>query len=500
MGVLIDLDHDDSRPREVAGAGSRLSSRRGILHAAVDSERELLRRVGELAADYLESLDTRPVTPRVGHDEIRRRLAVDLPGASSDPLEVVAALAAGAEPGLVASQGGRYFGFVTGASLPAALAADWLVSAWDQNTMFAVMSPASAVIEETAGRWVGELLGLPDDCSFAFTTGCQMAHFTCLAAARHEVLSRVGWDVAADGLAGSPPIAVVAGSRRHATLDRALRFLGIGRRQIVEVPSDDQGRMRSALLVEALRSVKSPMIVCAQAGEVNTGAFDDLEAAADAAHGAGAWLHVDGAFGLWAAASPTTRALVRGHDQADSWALDAHKWLNVPYDCGIAFCAHPDAHRSALGQQAAYYVFDPDAAREATEWTPESSRRARAIPVYAAIRQLGRSGVAELVERCCAHARAVAQGLSGIAGCTVLNEVVLNQVLVRFDDDATTRAVLRGLQESGELWLGGTTWDDRPAIRISISSWRTTESDIARAVAAFERASTELARASRPAL
>lgn len=448
----------------------------------------MLARTAELAAAYLDSLDARPVHPQPVLEELRHALGGPLPEKGSEPLQVVERLATDADTGIVASQGGRYFGFVTGGSLPAALAADWLASAWDQCAAFAVMSPAAIVIEETAGRWVAELLGIPATASFAFTTGCQMAHVTCLAAARRHVLAAHGWDVAEHGLAGGPAIRIVAGAQRHVTLDRALRLLGFGRTAIVNVAADDQGRMRVHALHETLDRLEPPLIVCAQAGEVNTGAFDDLDAIAAAARAANAWLHVDGAFGLWAAASPSLAHLPRGHERADSWALDGHKWLNVPYDCGIAFCAHPHSHRAALGVQAAYFVLDSDRGREPVDWTPESSRRARSVPVYAAIRQLGRAGVAGLVDRCCAHARALAEGLAGLPGCRVLNEVVLNQVLVRFADDEATHRVLAGVQASGEAWMGGTTWDGRAAIRVSVSGWRTTEEDVARTVAAFARA------------
>jgi glutamate/tyrosine decarboxylase-like PLP-dependent enzyme len=454
----------------------------------VIDEEALLARTAELAVDYLRGLPERPVHPLPDIAELREALGGPLPEEPSHPREVIERLAADADAGLLASQGGRYFGFVIGGSLPAALAADWLVSTWDQDLVFATLGPAAAVIEEIAGAWVAKLLGIPPTASFAFTTGCQMAHVTCLAAARHHVLAEAGWDVAEHGLTGAPAIRVLVGGQRHATLDRALRLLGIGRTAIVTVAADDQGRMRTEALREALLDLQSPLIVCAQAGEVNTGACDDLEAVADAAAGAGAWLHVDGAFGLWAAASPSLAHLTRGHERADSWALDGHKWLNVPYDCGVAYCAHRDSHRTAMSSQAAYYVYDPDAAREPMDWTPESSRRARSIPVYAAIRQLGRSGIAELVERCCSHARLFAEGLSRLPGCEILNDVVLNQVLLRFEDDERTRAVLAAVQRSGEAWMGGTTWDGRAAIRISVSGWRTTRDDVERTVAAFARA------------
>ncbi len=455
----------------------------------MSDERELLARTAEIAADYLASVPDRPVFPDVADDDLRTALGGPLPAAGSAPLELTEELARSADAGLVSSQGGRYFGFVTGSSLPAALAADWLTSTWDQNLAFAVMSPAAAVIEETAGRWCAELLGIPASASFAFATGTQMAHVTCLAAARHHVLAGAGWDLTENGLAGGPPISVVVGAQRHVTIDRALRFLGIGRSQIVVVDADDQGRMDADSLAEALGRLTGPAIVCAQAGEVNTGASDPFERIADLTRGAGAWLHVDGAFGLWAAASPRHRHLVAGHEAADSWSVDAHKWLNVPYDCGIAFCARPESHRAAMSMQAAYLEESPAGAlRDPADWTPDSSRRARSIPVYAAIRQLGSTGIAELVERCCELARKVEAGLARLPGCEILNDVVLNQVLFRFADDAETSSVLARLQAGGEAWMGSTTWAGRPAIRLSVSGWRTTRDDVERTIAAFEAA------------
>ena len=420
---------------------------------------------------------------------MRARIETTLPDRPSDPFDVIAELAAAVEPGVVASQSGRYFGFVVGASLPAALASDWLVSTWDQNLGLLAHGPSALLVENTAGTWVKELLGIPHDASFAFVTGCQMAHVTCLAAARQHVLASRGWDLLEHGLSGAPPITVLVGERRHATIDRALRYLGIGRSQIRPVENGADGRVDPGALRAALAKHDGPTIVCAQAGEVNTGGFDDLDAVADAIDGSGAWLHIDGAFGLWAAASPKLRHLVTGHERADSWATDAHKWLNVPYDCGIAFTRHPEAHMDAMTAHASYYVRDPDAVREPLDWTPDHSRRARALPVYAAIRQLGRTGVSELVEASCAHARRFAERVADLAGCEVLNQVVLNQVLFRFADDEATNAALAAVQASGEAWMSGTEWDGRSAIRLSVSSWRTSTEDVDRAVAAFARAS-----------
>ena len=392
-----------------------------------------------------------------------------------------------ADPGLVGTQSSRYFGFVIGGGLPAALAADWLTSTWNQNAGLYVGGPSASVVEEVATAWLAELLGLPAGVSSAFVTGTQMAHVTALAAARFEVLRRTGWDVNERGLAGSPPIRVVVGAERHVTVDRALRLLGIGAAQLVVLPADGQGRIRPEALPEL---DGAPTILCAQAGNVNTGAFDPLTRLADAAAEAGAWLHVDGAFGLWAAASPTLRHLVAGVERADSWTTDAHKWLNVPYDSGLAFCAHPEAHRAAMTITASYLIQgEPDGPRDQVDWTPEFSRRARGFPVYAALRSLGRSGIVELVERCCRHARTFAERLSAAPEVQVLNEVVLNQVLVRFgDSDERTQEVGRRVRESGEAWMSGTRWHDLDALRISVSNWQTTEGDVERAVGAILQA------------
>jgi glutamate/tyrosine decarboxylase-like PLP-dependent enzyme len=454
----------------------------------VRDERELLRRTAEIAAEFVESLDERPVWPPVSVEELRKALGGPLPEGPSDPGSVVEHLAESAGKGVVAIPGGRYFGFVIGGSVPAALAADWLASTWDQNAGLYACGPSAAVVEEVVGEWLKDLLGIPATASFALVTGCQMAHATCLAAARNGVLADVGWDVEREGLAGSPPIRVVAGAKRHATIDRALRLLGLGTGSIVEVPAEAQGRMRLDALRATLAQLEGPTIVCAQLGEVNSGSLDPIAEIVDLARGAGAWLHVDGAFGLWAAAAPTLRALVAGAEHADSWATDAHKWLNVPYDSGIAFVARPDSHRAAMTVRADYLVQDPDAARDEVDWTPEFSRRARGFAVYAALRSLGRSGVADLVERSCARARRFADAISALPGCQVLNDVVLNQVLFRFGEDEITNRVLAHVQASGEAWMSGTVWDGRAAIRLSVSNWRTSENDVDRAVAAFERA------------
>jgi glutamate/tyrosine decarboxylase-like PLP-dependent enzyme len=452
------------------------------------SERELLRRTAELAGDFLESLEERPVWPSATVEELRGALGGPLQDEPRDPLAVVEELARAVDPGVVGMPSGRYFGFVIGGAVPASLAADWLTAVWDQNAGLVVAGPSAAVVEEVAGAWLKELLGIPEAASFAFVTGCQMAHVTGLAAARHAVLEEAGWDVERHGLGGAPWIHVFVGDKRHVTIDRALRLLGLGSDSAIRVDVDGQGRMLPDALGEALRSHDGPAIVCAQVGEVNTGAVDPLPEIADACRDRNAWLHLDGAFGLWASASPSMAPLVTGLERADSWATDAHKWLNVPYDCGLAFVADPAAHRAAMRLVAEYLVVGEKEARDAMDWTPEFSRRARGFAVYAALRSLGRSGVAELVERCCRHARTFGEELARLPGCEILNEIVLNQVLFRFADNATTNAVLATVQASGEAWMSGTTWDGRAAIRISVSNWRTSDDDVARTVAAFEAA------------
>jgi len=448
--------------------------------------RDLLRETADLAADFLESLPDRPVFPRVEVDELRARLGGPVPEGPTDAREVVRELAAAGDAGAVAIAGGRYFGFVIGGAVPAALAADWLTSTWDQNAGLYVAGPAASVVEEVAGEWLAELLGLPRGVSFAFVTGTQMAHATALAAARNHVLAQAGWDVERDGLTGAPPIRVLAGEKTHSTLPRALRLIGLGTGSLVPVAADEQGRMRPDSLREALASADGPAIVCAQAGEVNTGSSDPFEEIADTAEAAGAWLHVDGAFGLWAAASPRLAHLVAGAERADSWSTDGHKWLNVPYDSGIIFCAKPDAHRRAMSVQAEYLVQSGEGGpRDQVDWTPEFSRRARGFPVYAAIRSLGRSGIAELVERCCDLAQRFAAGIADVPSVEVLNDVVLNQVLFRFGSDEETAAKLAAVQRSGVAWMSGTAWAGRQAIRISVSNWQTTEDDVDGTVAAI---------------
>jgi glutamate/tyrosine decarboxylase-like PLP-dependent enzyme len=449
--------------------------------------RELLNATAAHAAEFLESLDERAIAQPVDTDELRARLGGPLPEDGAEPREVIDRLVEDADEGIVASPGGRFFGFVLGGAIPAALAADWLTSTWDQNAGLYAAGPAAAVVEEVATAWLAELLGLPPGVSSSFVTGTQMAHVTALAAARFEVLRRVGWDVNARGLAGSPPIRVVVGAERHVTVDRALRLLGIGAEQLVVVPADAQGRIVPGDLPDL---AGGPTILCAQSGNVNTGAFDALPELADAASAGGAWLHVDGAFGLWAAAAPSLRHLVAGVERADSWTTDAHKWLNVPYDSGLAFCAHPEAHRAAMSVTASYLIqAEEGGPRDQVDWTPEFSRRARGFSVYAAIRSLGRSGIEELVERCCRHARRFAELLAAAPDVAVLNDVVLNQVLVRFDDsDERTQEIGARVRASGEAWMSGTSWHGVEALRISVSNWQTTDADVERAVSAVLQA------------
>ncbi|MCV0402520.1 MAG: aminotransferase class V-fold PLP-dependent enzyme [Chloroflexi bacterium] len=458
---------------------------------------ELLRRTAELAIEYLESLPDRPVMPPHDVHAMRRELVIDFPEVGEDPGEVIEHLAEVGGRAAVAMAGPRYFGFVIGGALPETVAADWLTSTWDQNAGLYVAGPAASVVEEAVGAWLIDLFGLPPRSGFGLVTGCQMAHFTCLAAARQSVLDRVGWDVTTRGLFGAPEIQVVVGAEAHSTLHTALQYLGLGRDRVHKVPTDEQGRMILDGLEATLGAIPddAPLILALQAGNVNTGSFDPLRGAVELARRRdGAWVHVDAAFGLWAAASPELAALVDGVGMADSWATDAHKWLNVPYDSGLAFVADPDAHVRAMAPpQAAYLEYGPEQERDEVSWVPEFSRRARGFTVYTALRVLGRSGVRDLVERTCALARRTAAGLAEADGVEILNDVVLNQVLVRFtppdggDADAFTREVIRRVQEDGTLWLSGTTWHDMAAMRISVSNWSTTEADADASVRAILR-------------
>lgn len=434
---------------------------------------------GDCARSYLAGLPQRSVFPRPEALLALEELARPLPVGPSDPVEVVAELHRLGSPATVASAGGRYFGFVTGGTLPAALGASWLASAWDQNAAFVATSPAAAAFEEVALGWLRQLLRLPAEAAGALVTGATMANFTGLAAARRALLGRVGWDVDADGLFGAPPITVVVGEEVHVSVIKALGMLGLGRKRVVRVPVDGQGRMRA----DALPAFgKEPTIVCLQAGNVNTGAFDPAEGVIAAARTADAWVHVDGAFGLWAAAAPARAELVRGYEGADSWAVDGHKWLNVPYDSAICFVRDAEALRGAMIATAAYAPGGRE--REPCHYTPEFSRRARGVEIWAALRQLGAVGVAELVEGCCHRAAHLAEKLRA-SGHQILNEVVLNQVLVAFGSDAQTARVIAAVQREGTCWCGPTVWQGKQAMRISVSGWATTHEDVERAAAAI---------------
>ncbi|HJR58031.1 MAG TPA: aminotransferase class V-fold PLP-dependent enzyme [Vicinamibacterales bacterium] len=451
----------------------------------------LLNRTRELAESFLAGLDRRPVFPATSFHQLVETLGGPLPLEPQDPLAVVEHLAKTADPGLVASAGPRYFGFVTGGSVPASVAAEWLTTAWDQNAGLYVLSPASAAIEHVAAGWLLDLLGLPKTASVGFVTGATMANTTALAAARHEVLRRAGWDVEADGLQGAPRVTVIAGREAHASIRNASRFIGLGAATIVYVEADDQGRMTPAALADALARTSGPTIVCAQSGNVNTGAFDPVDEIEPLAHARGAWLHVDGAFGLWAAASRALDHHVRGVAGADSWTVDGHKWLNVPYDSGFVIVAHPAAHRAAMSQTAEYLLRGEEEEREGQDWTPEASRRARGNAVYAALRSLGRRGIEEMIDRCCRCARVVADRLRPEPGVQILNDVVLNQILVRFRSPAganITPQVIAAIQQDRTCWAGGTKWMGEPTLRLSVSGWKTTEADARQSADAIVRA------------
>ncbi|HSL67812.1 MAG TPA: aminotransferase class V-fold PLP-dependent enzyme [Actinomycetota bacterium] len=459
-----------------------------------------LRQAAQMAIDYLAEMAKRPVGRPIEPDALRATLGGELPERGEDSEAILERLVRDADPGLVATAGPRYFGFVIGGSLPVTVATEWLAAAWDQNAGNYPASPAMSVVEEVAGSWLKTLFGLPVNASAGFVTGATMANFTGLAAARHGVLHAVGYDVEARGLFDAPPVNVIVGDEAHTTIFVALRMLGLGSERVTRIPADGQGRMRADELRWALEASTGPTIVCAQAGNVNTGAFDPLREISELAAERGAWLHVDGAFGLWAATSPGLRHRVDGVDRAQSWATDAHKWLNVPHDCGIVFVADPASHRAAMTVTAAYLVRGVGEAYQAYDHVPESSRHARGLSVYTALRSLGRSGVAELVDRSCALARRMAERLAAPPGVTILNDVVLNQVLVRFaaptDDDSgadeRTAAVIAALQRDGTCWVGGTIWQGRGAMRISISNWSTTEQDIDLSAEAILRCAASL--------
>ena len=449
---------------------------------------DLLRHAADIAIDYRESLPDRRVgaVPGLTADDLRRRLGGPLPTGPTDPRVVIDDLVEGVDPGLIAISGPRYYGFVMGGSVPASLAADWLTSTWDQNVGLYLATPAASVVEEVVADWLVELLGLPADTTVGFVSGATMANFTAIAAARHAVLRAAGWDVEENGLQGAPEVRVIVGGDVHVSLLNALRYAGLGRGRVTKIPSDDEGRMDDRALADALRGHDEPTIVAAQAGDVNTGAFDPIERIVPIVREhPNAWLHIDGAFGLWAAASPRLRHLVRGIDGADSWGTDAHKWLNVPYDAGIVFVRDGAAHRASMGLAAAYLPPAPGKERDPFEYVPEMSRRARGFPIYAAIRSLGASGIAEMVERDTDIASRIARRLANHPGVRIVNEVVLNQVLVAVGDAETTRAVVDRIQTDGVLWLGSTTFHGTPALRISVSGWNTRDGDADRSADAI---------------
>ena len=485
-----------------------MAKHRGGRRGNSGADRDPFERAHELARGFLRNLPARRVGARGTLASLRRELGGPLTEDGRDATGVIEALAAGVDPGLVASAGPRYFGFVTGGSLPAAVAADWLTTAWDQNGALMATSPAAAIVEEIVAEWILDLARLPKTASVGLVTGCQMANFTGLAAARHAVLSRAGWNVAERGLREAPPVRIFAGADAHVTIHAALRMLGFGAADVVTIDADTQGRMRADALAAAIRDLTPPLIVCAQAGNVNTGACDPLAEIVDIAHARGAWVHVDGAFGLWASVAPARRHLVSGLARADSWATDGHKWLNVPYDCGIAVVRDADAHRAAMSSSASYLERREETGRDPLDWVPEASRRARAFVVYAALRSLGRRGVADLVERCCRHASLMADLIGADPHAEILNEVVLNQVLARFHpepithspspdqppapgpqsrqaSDELTRAVIDRVQHGGVCWAGGTTWHGLTAMRISVCNWSTTEDDVRQAAEAI---------------
>ena len=445
------------------------------------------------ALDHLGGLDVRPVAPTASLEILRARLERPLCNDGAPAQQVIADLVADSEGGIIGNAGGRFYAWVMGGAVPAALAADWLTSTWDQNAGIYASGPAAALVEEIAGGWLKELLGIPASASFAFVTGCQMAHVTCLAAARHAVLERAGWNVEDRGLSGAPVIRLFASRERHGSVKRAVRLLGLGSDNLIGLGTDHEGRLSTAALERALANAGgAPAIVVLQAGELNTGVFDPIAELIPVARRYGAWVHIDGAFGLWVNASPRLRHLAAGSEAADSWATDGHKWLNVPYDCGYAFVAAPEAQRAAMSYQASYLLFDTSA-RDQIDWNPEWSRRARGFSTYAAIRQLGRRGIAEIVERCCDHARALTLGIGSLPGAEVLWTPVINQGLVRFLDSSgqdhgrRTDEVIAAIQASGEAFFGGVTWQGKRAMRISVCNWMTTDSDVERVISAFAR-------------
>ena len=455
---------------------------------------QLLKLTCDHALSFYSTLDERRVNASADQDSLHTALSLPLPDSPTPPTRVIDELASAIEPGLIASPGPRYFGFVLGGSTPASLAADWLTSTWDQNACFYATSPSASVIEQVASRWLMEMFGLSSDAGVGFVTGCQMANYMGLASARNAILSRLGWDITRRGMRDAPEIRVITSNESHGTIFKSLAMLGFGIDHVIRVPCDNQGRMCADALQDTLAQADSPTIVCAQAGNVDTGSFDPIEQIARACKQHNAWLHVDGAFGLWAATSPKLSHLTRGIEHADSIAADAHKWLNVPYDSGIVFVRDRDALVNATQYKGDYLIWSEEH-RDPCEYTPESSRRARAIPIYASIRELGIAGIRAMIERSCEQAHLAATLLSR-GGARVLNDIVLNQTLFTFDPPhgadhgAYIQSAIKRIQDEGTCWLGGTTWQGTPALRMSICGWRTTTSDIERSVEAILRAAS----------
>lgn len=454
--------------------------------------RDVLEAAHRIATQYLDELKDRHVGARATGEQLRDALGGPLPKSAGDPIAVLEQMAAWSDRGLIASAGPRYFGFVVGGAVPVTVGADWIAAAWDQNAGVYVAGPAAGVIEDVTAGWILDLLDLPRQASVGFVTGAHMANFTCLAAARHEVLRRAGWDVESRGLQNAPKVRVIAGGEVHISAVGAFRYLGFGTDEIELIPVDAQGRMNADALEAALAKGDGPTIISAQAGNVNTGACDPIARIVAAAHARHAWVHVDGAFGLWAAAVPELRDQVRGIETADSWATDAHKWLNVPYDSGLAIVADSAPHRAAMNMKASYLQRDTAEERVGMDWAPESSRRARALPIYALIKTLGADGIAEMIRRNCAQARRMAQRLSNANGVSILNEVVLNQVLVHFQSDEMTRGVIARVQAEGTCWAGGAIWQGKQVMRIAVSNWSTTDDDIDRSADAILRCFAEV--------
>lgn len=452
---------------------------------------ETLEQAFRSARDWLEGLDERPVEARAELAELRARFEGPLPEVGTAPGDVVSHLVTDTKDGLLGSAGGRFFAWVVGGSLDSALAADWLVSTWDQNAALYGCGPVTAVIEEVAGEWLKELLDLPREASFAFTTGCQLAHMTGLAAARHALLKRDGWDVETQGLFSAPPITLLANAQRHTSIERAVRFLGLGTRAITPLETDQSGQILPQALEHALRGSSGRAILVLNAADLNVGTCDLFSELIPMARDAGMWVHVDGAFGLFARVSRTRRYLVEGIEMADSWATDGHKWLNVPYDCGIAIIRDREAHKAAMTISASYIEAE-SAARDQIDWNPEWSRRARGVPVYAALKELGRTGVEALIDRCCDHCAALVEGIGALPRAEVLAAPTLNQGLVRFnrtgarpeENDAYTDDVMNRINATGEAFFSGTNWNGRQAMRVSVVNWRTTAQDVQRAIAA----------------